>query len=149
VSAGPTVAAVEPTDLLGVWDLARRIVERPRDGSAARHGRVVGTLTLAGNGAGVDWIEDGTLSWGGEQLAVTRRLCLVPGETGWWVRFEGGRPFHAWRPGAPVVHRCGDDAYRGLVDVDRAATELRVLWDVTGPAKDLRLFTRCRRARLA
>lgn len=137
---------MEPTDLLGVWDLARRIVERPCDGSARRHGRAVGTLTLAADGAGVDWFEEATLAWRGERLAVTRRLRLVPGEDGWWVRFADGLPFHPWRPGVPVVHPCGEDTYRGLVAV--APAELRVLWHVTGPAKDLRLFTRCRRARL-
>jgi hypothetical protein len=135
---------VDPTELLGVWDLARRIVERPDDGSAPRHGRVVGTLTLTADGAGVHWFEQATLAWRGEQLAVTRRLRLVPGEDGWWVCFADRSPFHPWRPGAPVVHRCGDDTYRGIVAV--APGELRVLWDVTGPTKDLRLFTRCRRA---
>ena len=31
--------------------------------------------------------------------------------------------------------------------VDRDATRLRTLWDVTGPAKDQRLLTRCLRSR--
>jgi len=48
--------------------------------------------------------------------------------------------------GAPLVHPCRADLYRGVVSVDRA--QLRVLWDVTGPGKDVRLFTRCRRATL-
>jgi hypothetical protein len=36
--------------------------------------------------------------------------------------------------------------YRGVVSAD--PDELRVLWHVTGPGKDVRLFTRYRRATL-
>jgi hypothetical protein len=139
---------VEPTDLVGTWALARRIVDRPRRGGRRRFGRVAGTLTLRRDGAAVDWFEEGTLTWGGHDLAVTRRLRIEPTAAGWEVRFDDGRPFHPWRPGAPVLHPCRDDVYCGLVSVDAAQRELRVLWDVTGPAKDVRLFTRCRRATL-
>jgi len=136
---------VEPTDLLGVWDLARRIVDRPTDGGTDRFGRVVGTLTLAADGRDVAWCEEGTLRWRGHELAVGRRLIVRRATDGWVVCFDDGRRFHDWSPGAPVVHECPPDTYRGVVDVagDRAA--LRVLWAVTGPGKDRRLFTRCTR----
>ena len=142
---------MEPTELLGPWDLVRRIADRSVAGQPPRFGRVAGTLTLAlsPDGTEVDWFEQGTLTWGGHDLAVTRRLRIVPDGSGWTVRFDDGRPFHPWRPGAPLVHPCRADVYRGVVSVDAAGAELRVLWDVSGPEKDVRLFTRCRRATLS
>jgi hypothetical protein len=139
------VTGVEPTDLLGVWDLARRIVDRPTDGAAVRFGRVVGTLTLAADGDDVTWCEAGTLTWAGQRLPVGRRLLVRRHGDGWTVCFDDGRPFHPWAPGTPVVHHCSPDTYRGLVDVAADPTTLRVLWDVVGPAKHRRLFTRCTR----
>ena len=59
----------------------------------------------------------------------------------WQVRFADGRPFHPWRPGVWVDHPCNADLYRGLVDA--SPDRLRILWDVVGPTKDQRLFTRC------
>jgi len=138
------VRPVEPTDLLGTWRFARRIVERR--GDRPRFGRVDGTLVLdATDPDTVRWHERGTLVWDGRRLEVFRDLAVVRGADGWTVRFDDGREFHAWRPGATVVHPCRADTYRGLVAVDDACTELRVLWDVTGPAKDTRLLTRCTR----
>jgi Family of unknown function (DUF6314) len=139
-------AAVEPTDLLGRWRLDRRIVERPT-GAPRRFGRVAGTLTLtpSADRGDVAWSEAGTLWWAGRQLPVTRQLLVRRAPDGWTVCFEDGREFHPWRPGRVVVHPCRADTYCGLVAVDDARTELRVLWDVDGPGKDLRLFTRCTR----
>jgi hypothetical protein len=138
-------SVVEPTDLLGMWDLARRIVDRPTDGTLTRFGRIVGTLTLAADGDDVAWCEEGTLTWAGQHLRVGRRLLVRRHADGWTVCFDDGRPFHPWSPGTPVVHACRPDTYRGLVDVAADRTTLRVCWDVVGPAKDCRLFTRCTR----
>ncbi len=137
--------AVEPTDLLGVWDLARRIVDRPTDGGAPQFGRVVGTLTLAAEGDDVAWCEEGVLRWGDQQLPVTRRLVVRHEAAGWVVCFDDGRPFHPWSPGSPVVHDCPPDTYRGLVVIAADLRTMRVVWDVSGPGKDRRLFTRCNR----
>lgn len=136
---------VEPTDLLGTWQLRRRITDR--QGSRAQFGTVAGELALDLDEATgeVRWCESGTLAWNGQRLAVSRRLRLVRRDGAWTVCFEDGADFHPWCPGATVVHPCRADTYRGLVDVDAARTQLRVLWDVTGPAKDRRLFTRCTR----
>ena len=132
----------EPPELVGTWQLRRRITDRL--GGRPQFGSVTGTLTLELVPAGdeVRWHEEGTLAWNGQQLAVYRHLRIVRDEAGWTVRFEDGGEFHPWRPGRTVVHPCRADTYRGLVDVDATRTELRVLWDVTGPAKDRRLFTR-------
>jgi hypothetical protein len=110
---------------------------------------VTGRLTLDLDVATGDvrWCEDGTLSWNGQRLAVFRRLRVVRDADGWTVCFEDGSVFHPWRPGSAVLHPCRADTYRGVLDVDAAHAELRVLWDVTGPDKDRRLFTRCTRTR--
>jgi hypothetical protein len=139
------VLGIEPTDLLGAWDLARRIVDRPIDGGATRFGTVVGTLTLAADGHDVAWCEEGTLTWSGQDVPVARRLIARRAAEGWVVCFDDGRPFHPWSPGVPVVHQCQPDTYRGVVDVADDRATLRVLWDVAGPRKDRRLFTRCTR----
>lgn len=134
---------VAPTELLGEWDLARRIVDRRAPGGR-QHGRVHGTLTLTRTGSDeVRWHEHGTLTWAGRELEVFRTLLVRRDERGWMVHFEDGRQFHPWRPGATVTHPCRADTYRGVVDVRADRRVLRVLWDVTGPSKDARLFTRC------
>ena len=95
---------------------------------------------------------DRRAAMGRVSIEVTRELLITPddddGASGTWtVRFADRRPFHPWTPGLEVVHPCRADTYRGLVLVDRDATRLRTLWDVTGPAKDQRLLTRCLRSR--
>ena len=102
-----------------------------------------GTLSVVADGARIRWRESGTLHWAGDELPVTRELVLVEAPPGWQVCFADGRLFHPWRPGEIVEHPCNADVYRGLVDV--GPDRLRVLWDVTGPAKQQRLFTRCHR----
>jgi len=132
-----------PTQLLGLWRLQRRLVDR----IPGRSGRVDGMLELTGHEDEVRWSERGLLTWGDEQLRVTRelRICRDDDESGWLVCFEDGRLFHPWHPGVPVVHECAADTYRGVIDVDPTWTRLRVLWDVTGPDKQQRLYTRCAR----
>jgi hypothetical protein len=133
-----------PTDLLGVWQLERRLVDR----RAGQFGRVTGWLELTLRGSVVHWLELGELAWGGERFEVTRELHIVrTAHEGWEVRFTDGRLFHPWRPGELVEHPCAADLYRGLIRVDPGRTRLRVLWDVAGPEKDQRIVTRCRRRR--
>lgn len=140
---------IRPTDLLGVWQLERRLVDRP-DG----FGRVTGWLELTLVGGVVHWLELGELQWGGQTYEVTRELHIIRSDIrsnirsdgdGWDVRFTDGRLFHPWQPGEQVEHPCGKDLYRGLIAVDESLTRLRVLWDVLGPLKNQRIVTRCRR----
>src|SRR5215204_6423399 len=91
-----TVPGVEPTDLLGAWDLARRIVDRPIGGGPPRFGGVVGTLTLTADGDDVAWCEEGVLTWADRDLPVIRRLVVRRLAGGWVVCFDDGRPFHPW-----------------------------------------------------
>jgi hypothetical protein len=135
------VPTPDPDELIGRWSLTRRLHDRTTD----QRGRVHGTLELSLGRDGVSWWEQGTLHWAGVTRPVSRRLHLEPGPDGWLVRFSDGRVFHPWRPGEPVEHPCRADLYRGIVVVSPDRQELRTLWDVTGPAKDQRLLTRCRR----
>lgn len=136
---------VEPTDLVGVWHLTRRIVDR-RAGGGRAHGRVHGTLTLSRISPDeVCWHEQGTLVWDRRELEVFRTLLVRRDGAGWTVCFEDGRVFHPWEPGAALTHPCRADTYRGVVHVAPDRQLLRILWDVTGPTKDARLVTRCRR----
>ena len=132
---------IRPTDLLGVWQLERRLYDRP-----GGHGTVSGWLELTLVGGVVHWLELGVLHWGGQTYEVTRELHIIRDDDGaWQVRFTDGRLFHPWRPGEQVEHPCKADLYRGLIVVDDSLTRLRVLWDVIGPLKTQRIVTRCRR----
>ena len=127
--------------MLGDWQLHRRVADR----RAGLFGTVHGALTLVADGPAIRWRESGTLRWNGADLPVTRELVLVEEPGGWQVCFADGRPFHPWRPGEVVEHPCNADLYRGFVAARPGL--LRVLWDVTGPAKDQRIVTRAVRAR--
>src|SRR5690348_2020090 len=124
------MAELVPTELLGLWQLRRRLLDR----RLRLHGTVVGTLTLSPDDGGVRWLERGQLCWPGRSAVVFRELRLREDAAGWQVFFADGRIFHPWRPGAAVVHHCGQDVYRGVVDTAR--NRLRILWDVAGPAKE-------------
>ena len=132
-----------PTDLLGVWQLDRRLADR----QLGRFGRVTGWLELTLVGGVVHWLELGELSWAGARYEVTRELHIVRSDDDRWeVRFTDGRPFHPWRPGELVEHPCRADLYRGLIRVDPTRRRMRVLWDVRGPLKDQRIVSRCVRS---
>ncbi len=139
------VPGVEPTDLLGVWDLARRIVDRPVDGGAPRFGRVVGTLTLAPDGEDVAWCEEGVLTWAGHDLPVTRgSSCTERPGVGWCASTTGARSTRG-----PPARRSSTTAVQTRIAASSTsppiAGTMRVVWDVSGPDKDRRLFTRCTR----
>lgn len=139
----PQAARVSsPRELAGSWQLDRRLVDR----RAGQLGHVTGRLELTLVGPNVRWFESGELAWDGELFQVSRELRIVPDGEGWAVRFTDGRLFHPWRPGQFVEHPCADDLYRGLISVNPTRARLRVLWDVTGPGKDQRIFTRCVRS---
>jgi Family of unknown function (DUF6314) len=135
-------AELRPTDLVGVWQLRRRLVDR----RAGRFGTVTGWLELTLVGSVVHWLELGDLQWAGQVYEVTRELHIVRVGAGWQVRFPDGRLFHRWAPEKIVEHPCRADRYRGLIRVDRGRRRLRVLWDVTGPDKEQRIVTRCVRS---
>jgi hypothetical protein len=119
-----------PLSLLGPWSLHRTIEDR----LAGETTTVTGTLTLERAGDEVAWHEAGEWERRGARLPVERTLRVVRRDSLWWVLFEDGREFHPWSPGVEVVHPCGADTYRGLVEGTPEAW--RVTWEVRGPAKD-------------
>lgn len=140
------LSTLQPPDLLGEWALRRRIA----DYRSRMSGTVDGQLTLNSDArtGEIAWSESGALQWNGAIHAVTRTYLLREDSDGWWLFFADGRPFHPWQPGGWVEHPCRDDLYRGLVsitDSDRWGT----VWDVSGPAKDLRILTRFSRPRFS
>ena len=136
-AAGNTIAAIDPTALLGDWRLTRRLADR-RTGMS---GVVRGRLTLRGEGGGhISWVEQGTLLWNGSRLSVSRSYRLLRAEEGWWVYFPDGRPFHAWTPGQWVHHPCREDSYRGLITIT-GPDRWRTRWEVDGPDKAQRIIT--------
>jgi hypothetical protein len=132
---------VEPTQLLGTWQLQRRVLDR----LAGLHGTVSGTLQLCPTNSPdtVRWFEQGTFHYAGAVFDAERELTVRRRADGWFVHFADGREFHPWTPGEPVTHPCRADLYRGLVET--SPHRLRMLWDVRGPRKDQRMVTRCTR----
>lgn len=133
--------AVDPTTLTGEWQLERRIA----DHRTGEMGQMVGSLSLTLDPSGLWWAERGTLRWAGRDIPAQRLLAvrLLNGE--WWMTFADGSPFHTWQPGRLVHHPCQADRYAGLVDVHPSGDLMRILWDIEGPAKRQRIFTRYRR----
>jgi hypothetical protein len=127
---------VEPTALLGQWELARQV----HDERAGQSGTAFGQLTLTAEADQIVWREQGTLEWNGSRLPFTRSYWLRRTEDEWWLYFSGGRPFHAWRPGHWVDHPCRADRYHGLITVTGSGA-WQTEWDLRGPAKEQRITT--------
>jgi hypothetical protein len=141
VAGFPDVPDIEPTVLLGQWELIRWL----RDQRAGMSGTAAGRLTLSADREQIDWHEQATLQWNGHHLPVSRSYRLHRTDDGWWAYFPDGRPFHPWRPGQWVQHACRADIYYGLTTLTDARTWY-TRWDVVGPAKSQRIITRLSRA---
>jgi hypothetical protein len=129
----------EPAELVGVWEIERDVADLRGGGE----GTFTGTLTVAPDGAGFSWVEDGTLRWGDYTGPAGRTLRFAPRDGAWWLCFADGRPFHPWTFDAELVHPCAADVYRGRIT--RHERDLLIDWDVTGPAKRQRIRSRLRR----
>jgi Family of unknown function (DUF6314) len=99
-----------------------------------------------GEGSALRWEEEGILDVGGNRLHAHRNLALRVVDGEWWMTFEDGGLFHPWQLGEWVEHPCGADWYRGRLQLDPEARQMRILWDVTGPSKRQRIFTRYRQS---
>jgi hypothetical protein len=125
-----------PTDLLGTWKLTR-VVE---DHLAGERRDVVGTAALdLVSPDRVRWSEQGTMTWAGRSVPVSRTLYVDRVGDDWWVRFSDGRDFHPWVVGARVEHPCGRDVYTGLVEIGSAGWTVE--WRASGPEKDYVMTT--------
>ncbi len=134
---------LEPTDLLGEWELRRRVVDRLADVA----GTVIGSTTLTATDADeVRWDESGTMTLDGRTVPVSRTLSVRRSDDGSWVvHFSDGRVFHPWVWGTSVAHACMPDDYTGVLDGDTEHWTVR--WDARGPAKDYTLTSELRRPR--
>jgi uncharacterized protein DUF6314 len=131
-------ALSDPVALLGDWSFSRTIDDR----LTGRQSLIDGLLSLTALSQDrIRWEEQGSWHQPDGDVDVRRGLWLIRDEEtrAWWVRFEDERDFHPWTPGEPVVHPCGADTYRGLVQ--GTPGRWTVEWDVTGPAKDYLMTT--------
>lgn len=130
--------------LLGVWRLDRILV----DGRLGQGGTMEGTALFAPSGRRLLYSEAGKLRFGGHVGTAEQSYFYdfpQPGRAA--ITRHDGTPFvdldlTAGR--TEVVHRCGDDLYRGTFGVS-ASAHWWVEWEVTGPRKDQRISTRYRR----
>lgn len=132
---------LQPTDLVGEWEL-RRTVDDRRAGAV---GTVAGTTTLTATAPDeVRWDESGTMAFDGRSVPVSRTLFVRRTPDGdWTVHFSDGRVFHDWVWGTAVVHACAPDDYAGVLAGD--AEHWTVRWEAHGPAKDYVLVSDLRR----
>lgn len=138
-------------DFAGRWRLERRILDR----LAGVEGRFEGEATLTpapalpGAPATLLYAERGLLTLGtAPPMTAERRYLWAQGPDGRIaVRFDDGRPFHGFDPGAGTVeaaHRCDPDDYRVAYDF-AAWPDWQSTWNVTGPRKNYRMESRYRR----
>lgn len=126
--------------LLGRWRIARRL----HDARLGISGRLEGCARFTPAPGGLCYEEVGRLRFGAYLGEATQRYSFsIDPPTSAEVRFADGRPFHRLELSsgtADIVHRCGDDHYRGRYRV--LGTDcLSVAWRVTGPRKRYSLVT--------
>ena len=124
----------EPTALLGTWSLTRVVEDR----LAGERRDVRGTATLELETPDrVRWSEEGTMTWAGHAVPVSRTLFIErTGRRDWAVHFADGRLFHPGRSGERVDHPCAPDHYRGLVEIDGdPVTRWTVEWQAAVPRR--------------
>ncbi len=131
--------SLEPTALLGTWSLSRVVQDR----YAGERRDVQGTATLTLESPDrIRWSEEGTMTWAGRSVPVSRTLYVERDASGWFVHFSDGRPFHPWAVGDWVDHPCAPDHYRGHVQTEGdPVTRWTVEWRATGPEKDYVMTT--------
>ena len=126
----------------GEWRFSRKLRSGPG------HGEASGTAKFVPEGDGLRWKEAGQLEFGGARTSASRELTIEPDGSGWVVRFDDGRLFHALdlEPGrCEVDHPCRDDLYRGRIEI-LDGNSFRTSWSVEGPAKDQVIDTVYRRS---
>ncbi len=98
--ATPAGEIADPRTLLGGWRLSRTIEDRHAGQTHRVHGRLQLDVVTDDR---IHWHEAGLWHQPNGDVEVERTLWLVlEADDKWWVRFEDGREFHPWSPGAPV-----------------------------------------------
>lgn len=132
--------------LSGSWRLDRRIDDRRLE----RRGRMQGNAEFTDQACGLHYREAGGLCFGDFAGTATRDYRYrFPGPGHAEVLFDDGRFFHDLDLGTGVwkaAHACGDDHYGGTFRAT-GPDAWAVLWQISGPRKDLVLVTRYRRIR--
>lgn len=131
--------------LNGSWSVARTIHDRRTDSRTPWSG----TASFSPDDDALLYLENGTLTLDGNTLATSRSYIYKPQNAqNMDVFFDDGRPFHdlnleqgTWHP----RHLCGDDVYNGEFHVVDDNT-LTIVWNITGPHKDIRITSTLRRA---
>jgi Family of unknown function (DUF6314) len=126
----------------GPWSLIRRIADR-RSGAT---GRFKGRATFAPTPYGLRYDERGTLIHGSFRGEATRSLrFLTSGHSAVAdVRFDDGRPFHAFDLSSGITdveHDCGSDRYRGRYRLC-GRNSWALDWRVEGPRKRMLIGAR-------
>ena len=121
------------------------------DRASGARGTFTGVVTFTPTPDGGLFLrEDGTLTWPSHSGPAFREYLLRPSSQpqALDVFFPDGRPFHRMGFG-PLdgrdKHWCDPDTYRVGYSWD-GPDEFSYVWDVRGPAKDLLLESRLRRA---
>ena len=100
---------------------------------------MMGQATFAPNGAGLRYVETGTLTLAtGARLQAERSYLWDVNGVDINVRFADGSPFHRFTPDGAAKgtsHLCGADLYNVTYDVTRWP-DWSATWAVTGPRKD-------------
>jgi hypothetical protein len=130
----------------GVWSVDRAI----HDAHAGLEGHLSGTARFEPTGdGGLDYVESGVLTFGGDVRPASRRLLLRgSGELSVDVLFADGRAFYRF----DLVddrwageHACGEDAY-SVTGLFLGTDRFEEVWHAVGPRKDYRLTTTYRRS---
>lgn len=125
--------------LTGRWRIARRI----SDTRAGLVGRLTGWAVFTPSADGLIHDETGDLSFGAYQGQAVRRYRLSFDGSSAMVHHADGSLFHPLdltSGVADILHRCGEDTYRGRYRV-LGENRFVVSWQVTGPRKRYRLAT--------
>ncbi len=130
--------------LEGRWKLDRQISDHRR----GETGRLVGEARFVADGEGLVYREEGQLTLGDHSGPAEQAYRYdFPAVHRAAVHFADGRFFHDLdlSSGSWVCHHdCDPDRYEGEFTV-LGADDWRVIWEVKGPRKDLRLdSTYCR-----
>ncbi|MEV7605003.1 DUF6314 family protein [Paenarthrobacter sp. NPDC089322] len=132
--------------LAGSWTVERTLLDR----ASGTNGTFSGVVRYTENpDGGLDYREDGTMTWPTHSGPAFREYVLKPGAGPEMmdVFFPDGRPFHVMSFSEDAnqdKHWCDPDAYR-VSYVMEGPDAFSFSWDVVGPAKDLLLESHLRR----
>lgn len=135
--------AISLNDFVGVWTMDRRIT----DTRGGPNGLFYGIATFNPKGAGLAYVETGTLLLEGQAaFKAERRYQWSFTDDKISINFQDGRAFHSFDPAAPAAsHWCDPDTYHVKYNFD-AWPVWQSTWSVSGPQKAYQMITQYVRA---